>query len=864
MAKLTPMMEQYFNTKKLYQDSILFFRLGDFYEMFFEDALTASKVLGITLTGRNCGMDEKAPMCGIPYHSSKTYIAKLINSGYKVAICEQVEEATVGKGIVKREVVRVITPGTVTETDLLDEKSNNYIMAIYKEGSCYSVSACDISTGDFYATQITLGDTLSKVIDEIAKYKPAEIITSNEIYSNMAFVNLIKNDLGIYISKVSDEKFSKEKAQILLKEKLENISYKNYDIWLNASGGLMEYLMETRKTPLSHIREIIVYSYEKFMILDATARKNLEIIENIREGKKQGTLLWVLDKTVTSMGARTLKKWLIQPLLDISSINERLDGVEYLKDQYMLRMELFDLLKSIYDIERLTGKVIMENVNCRDLISLKTSLTKIPNILETIKDINIPIIKNIFNNMDALEDVCNLIEKAIVDNPPITIKEGGIIKEGYKEDIDTYKKASLNGKQWILDYEKREKEKTGIKNLKIGYNKIFGYYIDVTKSYFHLVPEHYIRKQTLANSERYIDEELKKMETTILGAEEKLVRIEYQEFIEIRGILAKNGERLLKTAKAICVLDTLCALSEVADRNNYVKPELNENKIIDIKDGRHPVVEKMPTCDEFIPNDTFLDREQFKTSIITGPNMAGKSTYMRQTALIVLMAQIGSFVPAKNAVIGVVDRIFTRIGASDDLASGQSTFMLEMSEVASIIKNTTDRSLLILDEIGRGTSTFDGLSIAWAFIEYLSNSKSCRTLFSTHYHELTELEGEIDGVINYRITAKKQGNNVTFLRKVVRGGADESFGIQVAYLAGVPDEIISRATYLLNELEKNDIGKRNKVKNLKIEGQMNFLEYNNKNSKEEKVINLIKKMKLQEMTPLEALNKLYEIKNELE
>jgi len=564
------------------------------------------------------------------------------------------------------------------------------------------------------------------------------------------------------------------------------------------------------------------------------------------------------------MGARTLKKWLIQPLLEVSSINERLEGVEFIKEQYMLRMEIIELLKAVYDVERLTGKIIMENVNCRDLISLKTSLAKIPYILEIIKDIDIPIIKKIYKDIDGLEDLYLLIEKAIMDNPPITIKEGGIIKIGYKEEIDKYKEASSKGKQWILDFEKAEKEKTGIKNLKIGYNKIFGYYIDVTKSYFDLVPENYIRKQTLSNSERYINEQLKEMETTILGAEEKLVRIEYQAFIEIREILSKGGDRLLKTSKAIATLDTLCSLAEVADRENYKKPEINNDKIIDIKEGRHPVVEKMSNCDEFIPNDTYLDSEKFRTSIITGPNMAGKSTYMRQTALIVLMAQIGSFVPASSAKIGIVDRIFTRIGASDDLASGQSTFMLEMSEVASIIKNTTERSLLILDEIGRGTSTFDGLSIAWAFIEYLSKNRNSRTLFSTHYHELTELEGKIEGVINYCITAEKKGNSVTFLRKVVRGGADESFGIQVAYLAGIPDEIISRATYLLNELEKNDIGKRNKIRKQEIEGQINFMEYNNKNEKEEKVIKIIKKMSIQEMTPLEALNTLYKLKNELE
>lgn len=864
LTNITPMMEQYLKTKEKFSDCILFFRLGDFYEMFFEDALIASKDLEITLTGRNCGLNEKAPMCGIPYHSADNYIAKLIHKGHKVAICEQVEDPATAKGIVKREVIRIITPGTVTEDNLIDEKVNNYIMSVYKEGSCFGVASCDITTGEFQTTQITFGDTVSKVIDEIAKFKPAEIVTTSEMADNTAFYQLLKDKMGIFISTFSEDRFSKENAKNLLKEKTVNVDYKDYDIWQNATGGLLSYLFETRKTSLDHISEITVYDFDRYMMLDAIARRNLELAENLREGKKKGTLLWVLDKTATSMGARTLRKWVMQPLLNIQSINERLAGVRSLKDKYMVRMELFELLKAVYDMERLTGKIIMENANCRDLNALKTSIGQLPHIKNLIRDDESVIIKSIADDIDQLEDIYELIDSAIVEQPPFTIKEGGIIKDGYDEEIDKLKQASRNGKQWILDLEKLEREKTGIKNLKIGYNKVFGYYLDVTKSYFDLVPETYVRKQTLANSERYITEQLKDMETTILGAEEKLVRLEYSTFLDIREHLSRNGSRLQRTAKAICVLDALCSLAEVADREDYVKPDVDDSTVIDIKDGRHPVVEKMPNCDEFIPNDTYLDCEEFRTSVITGPNMAGKSTYMRQTALIVLMAQMGSFVPAVSARIGLVDKIFTRIGAADDLAGGQSTFMLEMSEVASIIKNTSDRSLLILDEIGRGTSTFDGLSIAWAVIEFLAKNRQVRTLFSTHYHELTELEGREPGVKNYCITAEKQGNEVTFLRKVIRGGADESFGIQVAYLAGIPDEIIQRATYLLNELEKNDIGKRNRIKNQPIEGQLNFTEFSSKNKKEEAVIKLIKDMRIQEMTPLEALNKLYELKNQLE
>ena len=862
MPEYTPMMVQYFKIKEKYLDCILFYRLGDFYEMFFDDALEASKVLGITLTGRNCGLEERAPMCGVPFHSADSYIAKLIEKGYKVAICEQVEDPSEAKGLVRRDVIRVITPGTVTEESMLRENRNNYIMAVVSEGVCLGFAACDISTGDFYAAQVTWGDTLAKLVDEAVKFSPVEIVLANDISDRI--MDILRNSTGAYISRQPDGYFDIGENKGFLEGRLTEGSYKDYDIWTRASAGLLRYVGDTRKSSLEHIRNIQNYVPEKFLVLDATARRNLELTANIIDGRKKGTLLGVMDRTVTSMGARTLRSWLEQPLMDINDINMRLDAVGELKDTFMVRMEIMELLGNVYDLERLTAKLIMGNVNGRDLIALKVSIDQLPHIKKTLEKAASDALSVIRSEIENLSALSEAIGRALVDQPPLAITEGGIIRNGYNPEVDELRKSSGGGKDWLLEFEAREREKTGIKNLKVGFNKVFGYYIDVTRSYYDMVPEHYIRKQTLANNERFITEELKEMETAILGAEEKLIRLEYNLFVELRNELATHGRSLQKTAKALCRLDAFCSLAETADRENYCRPEISSNPVLDIRDGRHPVVEKMPSCDTFIPNDTFSDNRENMVSVITGPNMAGKSTFMRQTALIVILAQTGSFVPAQSAVIGVCDRVFTRIGASDNLAGGQSTFMLEMSEVADILNNATDRSLLILDEIGRGTSTFDGLAIAWSVIEYISRKKGCRTLFSTHYHELTELEGNLEGVKNYRITAEKKGRDVIFLRKVVRGSADESYGIQVAHLAGVPEGVVNRAAEILEDLERNDIGKRKRMKDsMKIDGQMSILDYNSRNEGEEYVIRNIKELDAQNLTPLEALNKLFEMKNKL-
>lgn len=857
------MMKQYFEIKERYKDCILFYRLGDFYEMFFDDALEASKALGITLTGRNCGMKEKAPMCGVPHHSSENYIAKLIEKGYKVAICEQVEDPKSAKGIVRRDVVRVITPGTITEESMLNEKQNNYLMAVYTEGSCFGIAACDISTGDAHSAQITWGDTFSKLVDEIVKFNPVEIVISGDTSEKLE--NILRDKSGAYVSKKEEGYFNLDENREYIEGRLGKNGYKEYDIWVKAAGGLLKYVSETRKASLDHIREVIYYIPEKFLILDPTARKNLEITANLADGRKYGSLLWVLEKTVTSMGARTLRRWLEQPLMDINDINTRLDAVGELKDKFMMRMDLFELLKNVYDMERLTSKLIMGSVNGRDLIALKTSIDQLPHIVDILGPAESIAVRLIRDDIDSLMEVSQIIGNAIVDSPPLSIKEGSIIRDGFNADVDELRKDTGGGKEWLLDFEASEKEKTGIKSLKVGFNKVFGYYIDITRSYFDLVPENYIRKQTLANSERYITEELKQKETAILGAEEKLIRLEYRLFAEVREKIAEYGRALQKTSSALCRLDAFCSFAEVADREGYSRPELVEEPKIEIKEGRHPVVEKMPSCDGFIPNDAYSDNGENRVSVITGPNMAGKSTFMRQTALITLMAQTGCFVPADEAIIGVTDRIFTRIGAADNLAGGQSTFMLEMSEVADILKNASDKSLLILDEIGRGTSTFDGLAIAWSVIEYICRKKNCRTLFSTHYHELTELEGNLEGVKNYRITAEKKGRDVIFLRKVVRGSADESYGIQVAHLAGVPEGVVNRAAEILEELESNDIGKRKRIKKgLELDGQLSIMDYNSRNEGEEYVISNLKDLDTQNLTPLEALNKLFEMKKKLQ
>lgn len=869
MGTVTPMMQQYLSIKEQYKDCILFFRLGDFYEMFFSDAEIASKELEITLTGKDCGLEERAPMCGVPFHAADGYVARLVSKGFKVAICEQVEDPALAKGIVKRDVVRVVTPGTVTDISMLDDRKNNYLMSVCRNGNFYGLAAVDITTGDFYATRITWGNTRGKLLDEIAKFMPSELVVNSEFNEDRELLSQLNLRFNIYISAYDNCSFEYGNAKETLKEHFQNLNLdlSEYDISINASGALLKYLDMTQKVNLSHIQNFNSYSIEEFMILDAATRRNLELTETMREKSKRGSLLWVLDKTMTSMGGRLLRKWIEQPLVNLGDIQQRLDSVDEFKNRFMARMEIREMLRRVYDIERLMGKVVLGSVNCRDLIALKNSVGQIPYIKNTLTDFEAQHNRFCYEQLDTLEDVCQLIETAIIDDPPVTIKEGGIIKTGYNPEVDKLRQASTQGKDWIAALEAAEKEKTGIKNLKVGFNRVFGYYIEITKSNFSLVPEDYIRKQTLANCERYITPELKEIEDNILGAEEKIIQLEYGLFIEVKEAIAAQLTRIKNTSRALSELDALASLAEVADREGYCMPEVTATDEIHIVDGRHPVVEKMTDKSSFVPNDTLLDMDEDRLAVITGPNMAGKSTYMRQTALIVLMAQIGSFVPATSARIGLVDRIFTRVGASDDLASGQSTFMVEMSEVANILMNATQRSLLILDEIGRGTSTFDGLSIAWAVIEYIVNKENlgCRTLFATHYHELTELEGKLTGIKNYCITVKEKGEDVIFLRKIIRGGADGSYGIQVARLAGVPLPVIDRAKEILLELDDADISKNGKARRVKkqVEGQLDLFEAAAKASAHNEILEDIKKIDISRLTPIDAMNILYELQRKM-
>ncbi len=869
MGTVTPMMQQYLDIKEQYKDCILFFRLGDFYEMFFSDAELASRELEITLTGRDCGLEERAPMCGVPFHAANNYVARLVSKGYKVAICEQVEDPALAKGIVKRDVIKVVTPGTVTDITMLDERKNNYLMSIYKNGNFYGLASVDITTGDFYGTRITWGNTRGKLFDEIAKYLPSEIIVNTELCADNELTCEIKQRFNTYVSTFEEGSFEYGNAMDTLRNQFENntLNIQEYDIAVNASGALLTYLESTQKVNLSHIQNFNLYALEEYMILDASSRRNLELTETMREKSKKGSLLWVLDKTMTSMGGRLLRKWIEQPLINHGDISLRLNAVEELKNKFMARVEARELLKRVYDIERLMGKVILGSVNCRDLIALKNSMSQIPYIKEILNGFETEYISSCYEQLDSLEDVCNLIDISIIDDPPVTIKEGGIIKDGYNSEVDKLRSASIQGKDWIAALEASEREKTGIKNLKVGFNRVFGYYIEVTKSYFSLVPEEYIRKQTLANCERYITPELKEIEDNILGAEEKIVLLEYSLFVQIKDKIAEQLSRIKSTARALAEIDVLASLAEVADREGYCKPEVSVSDKIEIVDGRHPVVEKMTDKSGFVPNDTVLDMEEDRLAIITGPNMAGKSTYMRQSALIVLMAQIGSFVPASSAKIGLVDRIFTRVGASDDLASGQSTFMVEMSEVANILTNATKRSLLVLDEIGRGTSTFDGLSIAWAVIEYIVSKEQlgCRTLFATHYHELTELEGKLSGIKNYCITVKEKGDDVIFLRKIIRGGADGSYGIQVAKLAGVPQGVIDRAKEILANLDDADINRNGKVRKTKkqVDGQLDLFAQAAKASADAEILEEIRKIDISRLTPIDAMNILYELQRKM-
>lgn len=864
---LSPMMKHYIETKNQYRDCFLFYRLGDFYEMFFDDAILASRELEITLTGKDCGLPERAPMCGIPFHAAENYIAKLIEKGYKVAICEQLEDPATCKGIVKRDVVRIVTPGTVIDSNMLDEKENNYIMSIYQKGLYFGISVCDITTGNFYSSEIKETNNFQILLDEIARYNPAEIIT-NKLFIGLEETNQIKERFNVYISSVDDELFNEnsEELQKLFKfvDNDENELKKLSDKILAVASinALMEYLNNTQKVKLEHINTIKIYDINKYMVLDINARRHLELTEKMRDKNKKGTLLWVLDKTSTSMGGRLLKRWINNPLLSVEIINERLHAVEELKNNLILRDELKEALKKVYDIERLIGKIAFGNANARDMISLKISLSMLPEIKQILSTTNSEMLSNLYKNLDELDDVFKLIELSIVEEPPITITEGGIIKLGYNEDVDKYRKATTEGKTWLIELEAKEKQITGIKNLKVGYNKIFGYYIEVSKSNLNMIPDRYIRKQTLANGERFITEDLKELESQILGAQDKLVGLEYDIFIEIRNKISKQIERIQQTANIISILDVLASFAEVSSDYNYTMPIVDESGEIDIKEGRHPVIEKMLPRNEFVANDTYLDNENDRFSIITGPNMAGKSTYMRQVALITIMAQIGCFVPASYAKIGIVDKVFTRVGASDDLSMGQSTFMVEMSEVATILKNATKNSLVILDEIGRGTSTYDGLAIAWAVVEYMTNKEKigCKTLFATHYHELTELEEKIEGVKNYSVAVKEKGENVIFLRKIVKGGTDESYGIHVAKLAGVPQAIIKRSNEILRTLERK-VKINSEVKENKkiVSGQLDMYNY-----KLADIAHELDKVNLNELTPIDALNILVKIKEKMQ
>lgn len=878
MAEYSPMMQHYLQTKEEYPDCILFYRLGDFYEMFFEDAKIVSRELELTLTGKSCGQEERAPMCGVPFHAYESYMNRLVAKGYKVAICEQMEDPKQAKGMVRREVIRVVTPGTNINEQALDEGKNNYIMCIVSLSDQFGVATADVTTGDFFVTEV---DSKRRLLDEIYKFSPTEVVCNEALFMSGLDIDDLKNRVGIVLYSLEHWYFDDSLCENTLKEhfrvnSLEGLGLADLECGMIASGSLLKYLYETQKNSLEQISAIHPYTTGKFMVLDSSTRRNLELVETLREKAKRGSLLWVLDKTKTAMGARMLRSFVEQPLIEKEEIEGRLDAIEELMQRAIDREELREYLNPVYDLERLLTRITYQSANPRDLTAFKSSIGMIPHIRGILLELQSKEIQGICEDMDTLEDLYTLIDAAIEEEPPITVREGGIIKDGYHEEIDRLREAKSQGKNWLAELEAKEREKTGIKNLKIKFNKVFGYYLEVTNSFKDLVPDYYTRKQTLTNAERYITPELKEMEDMILGAEDKLVQLEYELFRELREQIAKNVVRIQKTAKALAKIDVFASLALISEQNHYCRPSLNQNGRIDIKNGRHPVVEKMINNDMFIANDTYLDNQKNRISVITGPNMAGKSTYMRQTALIVLMAQIGCFVPAETADIGIVDRIFTRVGASDDLASGQSTFMVEMTEVANILRNATGNSLLILDEIGRGTSTFDGLSIAWAVVEHISNPKllGAKTLFATHYHELTELEGKLDNVNNYCIAVKEKGDDIVFLRKIVKGGADKSYGIQVAKLAGVPDSVIERAKEIAEELDRHDIvdfteilsNKKNSATKKKKEHldevdltQMSLFDAVNDND----IIEELKEIDVGNLTPIEALNKLYELQNKI-
>lgn len=864
MAQLTPMMQQYFEIKNKHKDKILFFRLGDFYEMFFDDALVASKVLDITLTGRDCGQEERAPMCGIPYHAADSYIAKLIENNYKVAICEQIEDPALAKGLVKRDVIKIITPGTVTSSIMLDENINNYLMSIVILENFIGISYVDLSTGEYFCT-VTDKSQYNLITAEINRINPSEVII-NEKEKEFEHISENITQLGKNYYVIS-ECVARLKRQFDVAS-VEGLGLEN-DALIKACGSLLLYLDEVEKGALININKIRFYNITNYMIMDQSTRKNLELCETIRGRNKKGALLSVIDKTSTSMGARKLRQWVEKPLLKPEEISKRLDSVEELFNNFLIREELKEYLKTIQDIERLGSRIALGSANARDLISFKNSITNLPYIKTLLINFESLELRRVSDNFDDLKDLYYLIDIAINEDPPYSLKEGNIIKSGYHNEIDKYKELSKNGKRWIIELEQKEKDSTGIKSLKVGYNKVFGYYIEVTKTNIDNVPKHYIRKQTLSNTERYITPELKELEDAVLHANEKLIELEYEIFTSVRDEISKHIKRIQNTAALVAQLDCLCSFAEIAQKNNYIKPEIGSFDSIEIRDGRHPVVECQHIQNGFIPNDTLLNCSDNRMLIITGPNMAGKSTYMRQTALIVLMAQIGSFVPASYAKIGVVDRIFTRVGASDDLASGQSTFMVEMTELANIINSATQKSLVVLDEIGRGTSTFDGLSIAWASVEYICDKKhlGCKTMFATHYHELTELENKLDGVKNYYIAVEEKGRDIVFLRKIKRGAISGSYGIHVARLAGLPEEVLERAFDILDILDKSDENRKLNI-TIKSKHKKNKLadniEPNLFNYKQFNIIDEIKNADIHNMTPIQALNFIYELRKKAE
>lgn len=877
VAKLSPMMEQYVATKEKYKDCVLFYRLGDFYEMFFDDAILASKELEITLTGKDCGMEERAPMCGIPFHAADTYINQLVKKGYKVAIGEQVEDPKLAKGLVKREVIRIVTPGTNLSSESLEESKNNYLMCISYVGKNYGISVTDLSTGVFKTCQIQQAE---KVVDEINKFQPSEVLYQAGV-EQVEEIHAVCERLQVSHTEAPDYYFNLETDEETLKRQfhinsIEGLGLKDSPACVASCGALMQYLHETQMSSLSHINHIETYSVDSFMILDSATRRNLELTETLRDKQKRGSLLWVLDKTKTAMGARKLREFVEQPLLYKDAIEKRLDAIEAINKELIVREELREYLNTIYDLERLLTRIALKTANPRDLLAFKTSIQYLPDIYNLLRELPCERINEIYEDYDSLEDLYDLLEQAIVEEPPVSIKEGGIFKQGYRDEIDELRLAKTECKTWLADLESKEREKTGIKGLKIKYNKVFDYYFEVTNSFKSLVPDYFIRKQTLVNAERFTTDELNTLSGKILGAEDKLYALEYDCYVELREKLAAALVRVQKMAGYIAELDALCSLAYVADKNNYVRPSLNTDGVIDIKGGRHPVVEKMLANDSFVENDTYLNNAESRISIITGPNMAGKSTYMRQTALITLMAQIGSFVPAESANIGLCDRIFTRVGASDDLASGQSTFMIEMNEVANILRNATKDSLLILDEIGRGTSTFDGLSIAWAVVEYIAdpNILGAKTLFATHYHELTELEGKLSSVNNFCIAVQEEGDDIVFLRKIIKGGADRSYGIQVARLAGVPEPVLKRAREICNELIDSDI--TTKVKDIDIKPALSEQPKKKETRSsdyeqlslfsspvEMTIANELKTMDLNNMTPIKAMLYLQELQERL-